>query len=140
MDCTSIVSSRYGAGTVHIYDSQEKQGFMTDIHWYTFWLNITLALAGLAIYTLWKVRGHLEHFSCAIFFKRNRMFWAWAFSLQLIFALLLVLAPEASGAIKSITGIDLSEPMAFVTSGAVLGAAATRAVKAGVKNKGTLVS
>ncbi|MEO1010583.1 MAG: hypothetical protein AAFX53_04705 [Bacteroidota bacterium] len=106
---------------------------MLSTTWSHFWINIALALAGLAIYTLWKARGHLNHFNCTTFFKRNRVFWAWAFTLQVIFALLLVLAPESAAAIKSITGIDLSEPMAFVTSGAVLGAAATRAAKASKK-------
>ncbi len=106
---------------------------MENTVWEGFWLNIVLALAGLVIYTLWKVREYLNTFDWGIFIKRNKMFWLWAFSLQVIFALILVIAPDASEAIKSITGIDLGEPMAFVTSGAALGAAASQAAKVGKK-------
>jgi hypothetical protein len=106
---------------------------MEDTVWGGFWMNIAFALVGLAIYTLWKVREYLNTFDWGIFLKRNKMFWLWAFLLQVIFALLLVLAPDSSGAIKSLTGIDLSEPMAFITSGAALGAAASQAAKAGKK-------
>jgi predicted MPP superfamily phosphohydrolase len=91
--------------------------------------NILLSVIGLAIYSLWKVREHLKSFDIKIFFKANKAFWIWAMSLQIIFAFLIHIAPDAAEAIKTMIGIDYSETMAFVTSGAMLGSAANAAVK-----------
>ncbi len=97
--------------------------------WEEMGLNILLAVIGLAIYSIWKVREHLKNFNFRIFFSANKAFWIWAISLQVIFAFLIAIAPEASEAIKTMTGIDYSQTMAFVTSGAMLGSAANAAVK-----------
>ncbi len=92
-----------------------------------FFTHLGLSLAGLAIYSLWQVKDHLASFSLKMFWKDNRPFWIWAFLLQFIFAALIVWIPESSAAIKTITGIDLAEPMAFLVSGSLLAAAANEA-------------
>lgn len=90
----------------------------------TLGLNLLLSIAGLAIYSLIAVRKNLKRFSFKIFFNDNKVFWSWAITLQLIFAVLVVFVPESAVAIKTLTGVDLGEPMAFLTSGAALGGAA----------------
>lgn len=92
-----------------------------------FFTHLGLSLAGLAIYSLWQVKDHLTTFKLGLFWKDNKAFWIWAFLLQFIFAALIVWIPESSSAVKTITGIDLSEPMAFLVSGSLLAAAANEA-------------
>lgn len=102
-----------------------------------FFTHLGLSLAGLAIFSLWQVKDHLQNFKANIFIKDNKAFWTWAFLLQIIFAALVVAIPESAGAIKTITGIDLSEPMAFLVSGSLLAAAANEASgknKIGIKS------
>ena len=89
--------------------------------------HLGLSLAGLAIYSLWQVKDHLSTFNPKTFISDNKAFWIWAFLLQIIFASLIVWIPESAGAIKTITGIDLAEPMAFLVSGSLLAAAANEA-------------
>lgn len=79
-----------------------------------------LSLGGLLIYSLITVKDHLKTFNINIFWKDNKPFWVWAFTLQLIFALLITFFPESGEAIKTLSGVDLTEPMAFLTSGAAL--------------------
>ena len=98
-----------------------------EIIWKDLGLRIMFAIIGLAIYSLIKVRDKIAVFDPAIFFKENKGFWIWAMSLQLIFAFLLTIDPTAAEAIKSMTGLDYSQTMAFVTSGAGLGALANMA-------------
>lgn len=106
-----------------------------EIIWKDLALRIVFAIIGLAIYSLLKVRDKLAVFDWGIFFKENKGFWFWAMSLQLIFAFLLTIEPTAAEAIKAMTGLDYSQTMAFVTSGAGLGALANVATsdKIGIK-------
>jgi hypothetical protein len=80
-------------------------------------INLVLSMAGLTIYSLVSVSQHLKLFNLKKFFNDNKPFWIWAFSLQFIFALLITYLPDTSTAIKSLSGLDLSESMAFLTSG-----------------------
>lgn len=98
------------------------------LDWLEFGLRIFLAIMGLAIYSLWKVRSHLRQFSWNKFTKGNGPFWFWAFSLQFCFALVLLILPDGAEAIKTMVGLDYSEPMAFLSTGVSLGAAANAAV------------
>ena len=86
--------------------------------------HLALGIAGLLIFSLIAVRHNLKRFSLKIFVKDNKPFWIWALLLQVIFAVLVVMVPASAEAIKTLTGVDLSEPMAFLTSGAALGGAA----------------
>ena len=92
--------------------------------WQQFGIRIVLAIIGLAIYSLFQVRDKLKVFNLNKFLGENKVFWIWAMSLQFIFAILLLIEPTAGGAITIMTGLDYDMPMAFVTSGMVLGAAA----------------
>ena len=83
-------------------------------------LHIGLSLAGLLIYSLIAIKDKLKNFSISIFWKDNKPFWIWAFTLQIIFATLITFFPESAEAIKTLSGVDLSESMAFLTSGAAL--------------------
>tara|TARA_R110000868_G_scaffold39749_5_gene138122 strand:- start:708 stop:1058 length:351 start_codon:yes stop_codon:yes gene_type:complete len=83
-----------------------------------------LSLAGLLIYSLILIKDNLRKFNFRIFLNDNKPFWIWAFILQLIFAGLITFFPESGDAIKTLSGVDLSQPMAFLTSGAVLGGVA----------------
>jgi len=79
--------------------------------------QLILSLAGLLIYSLLAVSKHLKTFSFKKFWNENKPFWFWAFTLQAIFALLITFYPETSKSIKTMIGLDLSEPMVFLTSG-----------------------
>lgn len=79
-----------------------------------------LALTGLLIYSLIAIKDNLWRFKLGLFIHDNRPFWIWALLLQAIFAILIVLYPESAAAIKTLSGLDLGEPMAFLSSGAVL--------------------
>lgn len=85
-----------------------------------FFIHTLLSLAGLLIYSLISIKDNLKNFNISIFWKDNKPFWIWAFTLQIIFALLITFFPESAGAIKTLSGVDLSESMAFLTSGAAL--------------------
>jgi len=80
-------------------------------------VHLLLSLAGLLIYSLIAVSRYLKTFSMKKFWNDNRPFWIWAFSLQCIFASLITFIPESGDSIKTLTGVDLSQPMAFLTSG-----------------------
>lgn len=110
-----------------------------EFHLGQFAMHFLLSIAGLAIYSLWQVRDHLATFSMKTFVHDNRPFWIWAFSLQVIFALIIAFIPDAAVAIKTIVGIDLSEPMAFLVSGSMLASAANQAVKDRLGKKGPLI-
>lgn len=96
-------------------------------------LNLFLSVAGLLTYSLFKVGSHLRRFSLGIFWNDNKRFWAWAFSLQIIFALMINYAPETADAITTLSGVDFSKQGAFFTSG--LGLAAVANQGAGIGNK-----
>lgn len=108
-----------------------------EIVWKDLGLRIIYAIIGLLIYSLLKIKDKIKVFNFGIFFKENKGFWIWAMLLQLIFAFLLTIEPNAAEAIKAMTGLDYSETMAFVTSGAGLAALANAASndKIGVKTK-----
>lgn len=91
--------------------------------------NIGLAAIGLLIYSLFEARKHLKNFDFKIFFAHNKPFWIWAILLQILFAGLLAIAPESAEAIKAITTMDFTEPMAFVLSGMWLSHAANMTTK-----------
>jgi hypothetical protein len=82
--------------------------------------HLILSLAGLLIYSLIAVKDYLRSFSFNKFWKENKIFWIWAFSLQFLFALIIGLVPDSASAIKTLSGLDLSESMAFLSSGGVL--------------------
>ena len=87
------------------------------------------ALIGLLIYSLWKVRDKIMVFNLKKFVSENKAFWLWAVLLQFTFALLLAIEPNAAEAIKTIIGLDYSETMSFISTGALLGAAANGVTK-----------
>lgn len=91
-----------------------------DLEWKNFGLMVLFAIIGLLIYSLVKVADKIAVFKFSIFINENKGFWIWAMSLQIVFALLLTIAPDAGEAIKSMVGLDYSEPMSFVTSGYLL--------------------
>lgn len=95
----------------------------------TFLINIGLAAIGLLIYSLFEARKHLRNFDLSIFFAHNKPFWIWAILLQILFAGLLAIAPESADAIKSITTMDFTQPMAFIMSGMWLSHAANLGTK-----------
>ena len=80
-------------------------------------MHLLLSLAGLFIYSLISVSQYLRQFSISKFWNDNKPFWIWAFSLQCIFASLITFIPESADSIKTLSGVDLSQPMAFLTSG-----------------------
>lgn len=88
--------------------------------WNTIGSNLLLTIAGLALYSLWKVRDKIKVFDFAKFIKDNKGYWAWAICLQAIFALLIGFFPEAPEAIKALTGLDYGVPMAFFSTGYML--------------------
>lgn len=100
-----------------------------DAVW-TFLEHFGLSIAGLLIYSLWQIRQHLKRFSIRVFIHDNRPFWIWALLLQIIFAMIVTFLPDSAPAIKTIVGIDLTEPMAFLTSGSALAGAANWAAGA----------
>jgi len=79
-----------------------------------------LALLGLVIFSLIAIKDNLWRFKLKVFIHDNRPFWIWALLLQTIFAILIVIYPDAGTAIKTLSGLDLGEPMAFLSSGAAL--------------------
>lgn len=105
--------------------------------WIIFGTNIILTIAGLLVYSIWKVRDKLKIFDWGIFLSENKGFWIWALSLQTIFALLIALAPDAPEAIKSIVGLDYTQPMAFFSTGYMLGGLANGASKDKIGSKNT---
>lgn len=92
-----------------------------------------LALIGLLLFSLFAVRKNLKKFNVKIFFNDNKPFWLWSIAIQFILAGLMTFKPDMAEAIKSLIGIDFSEPMAFFTSGMALSSAANWAI--GVKNE-----
>jgi magnesium-transporting ATPase (P-type) len=85
-------------------------------------INIGLGLLGLSLFTVWSVREHLREFSWSILFKKNIPFWIWSLTMLLLIAALVAFSPDAAGAIKTMTGLDISEePAAFVALGMGLG-------------------
>jgi hypothetical protein len=90
--------------------------------------GVGLSLAGLLIYGLIAIKDHIKDFSFKKFFNDNKPFWLWAFSLQLTFSLLINLVPESSESIKILSGLDLTQPMAFLMSGLALSKIANWAV------------
>lgn len=87
---------------------------------FEFGIKIVLSIAGLLIYSLMKIGDKLKEFSPAIFFAENKGFWLWAISLQVLVAIVLLVAPNSAEAIREITGIDFGQSMAFLTSGFLL--------------------
>ena len=104
-----------------------------------------LSLAGLLIYSLISIRNNIKNFDINIFWHDNKPFWIWAFSLQIIFSFLIAFIPESADAVSTLSGIDLTQPMAFLTSGAALAGIANWAVgttskdnKIGTKSQPTI--
>ncbi len=91
--------------------------------------NIGLGAIGLLIYSLFEARKYLSTWSWRKFFSGNQLFWSWAVSLQVLFAGLLAIKPEAASALKTITALDFTDAMAFVVSGMGLSHAANLSVK-----------
>jgi hypothetical protein len=91
--------------------------------------HLLLSLTGLLIYSLIAVKDYLKTFSFSKFWLENKIFWIWAFTLQFLFALLVGLIPESAEAIKTLSGIDLNESMAFLSSGGVLASLANWATE-----------
>lgn len=84
--------------------------------------NIGLGLLGLAIFTVWSIREHLKEFSFRILWSKNKPFWAWSLTMLFLFSVLLTVSPDATGAIKTFTGLDLAdEPAAWLSLGLALG-------------------
>lgn len=82
--------------------------------------NGGLSIAGLLIYSLIAIKDNIWRFSFKIFIKDNKPFWIWSLALQIIFSVLITVFPDSGDAIKTLSGIDLTQPMAFLSSGAVL--------------------
>lgn len=106
--------------------------------WMIFGTNIILTIAGLMVYSLWKVRDKLNVFDFGIFIRENKGYWIWALCLQTIFALLIALAPDASEAINHITGLDYGQPMAFFSTGYGLGGIANGVTRDKIGTKKTV--
>lgn len=51
--------------------------------------NFLLSLAGLLFYVLWVAREHLYNFNWNIFYNKNKVFWLWAFLVQLLYTIIM---------------------------------------------------
>lgn len=102
----------------------------------TILFNICLGLLGLAIFTVWSVREHLNEFSWKILFQKNTPYWSWSLTMLLLIAALVSISPEGALALKTMTGLDISEePAAFISLGLVLGRASRDFQKVKRKNQ-----
>lgn len=84
--------------------------------------NIGLGSLGLSLFTVWSIREHLKEFSFKILFKKNIPFWIWSLTMLVLISALVAFSPDAAEAIKTMSGLDVSdEPAAFVALGIALG-------------------
>lgn len=90
---------------------------MESFDYTLFGRHLILAFSGLILFSLVAIKDNIRRFNIKIFWHDNKPFWIWASILQVLFAALMVGFPDVGTSLKTISGLDLSEPMAFFTSG-----------------------
>jgi hypothetical protein len=112
-----------------------------EVFFYDIAFNYLLSTLGLLIYVGWKVREHLHNFNLKILINHNKPFFIWASFMQVLIAFVAVISPDASVAIKTIIGLDVTnEPSAFITLGWALAMAAETASKKQLDEKKEIIN
>lgn len=73
-------------------------------------LKLLMGVLGILIFAIIAVKDKLKNFNINIWWRENIIFWAWTLTMFVAIFLVILIEPEAAGAIKTITGgIDLED-------------------------------
>ncbi len=103
---------------------------LENVDWIETGVKYALGLIGIFVFSLWKIKDHLGSFDFGKLMSENKFFWIWSYIMVSVVLSILTISPETSGALKSLTGLDVSnEPASFLMLGWSLSALANSAVK-----------
>ncbi len=103
---------------------------INNVDWLLTGVKYVLGCLGIVAYAVWKAQKHLNNFNLTLWFKGNKKTAIWALVMVTVVLSIITLSPETAGALKSLTGLDVStEPASFLMLGWSLSALAYSQLK-----------
>lgn len=86
-------------------------------------INILIGVVGIIFFIAWNSRQHIKSnsFSLKVHFKQNWKRWSWSVVMLSLIAIIVGFEPKIADAIKTFTGLDITnERGAFFSTGLAL--------------------